>query len=105
MLELLHMLGKQVFVGVAEDDIDTFYFTDFLRIDLRKAAHHCHYGIGVSIYGMVYGGAAFLFGNGGNCACVDDINICNTFKINHLIATLDKLAHHVRTFGEIQLTA
>lgn len=102
---LFHMVKQIVLLVIAEDDVDAFDFLDFSCRILGKAADDGHNGIGVEHRGLADGVAAFLLGDGGDGAGVDDVEVGLLVEINRFPSCIVEFAEQVRGFCKIKFAS
>jgi len=100
--QVFHVVQQVVLLVVAEDDVDPFDFLDFSRRILGETADDGHNGVGVERCGLADGVAAFLFGNGGDGASVDDIEVGFLVEIDGCPTCIVEFAEQVRGLCEIE---
>ena len=88
-------MHQVVFTVVAEDDADARYSCYLVGGILGEASNHGDNGIGVGGHGLAYGVAAFLLGDGGDGAGVDNVEVGLVGEVGLLPSFGEKTADEV----------
>ena len=97
--------GEEVLLVVAEDEGDAGDFFNLGGGHLGETSHDDDLGVGIGAVGLADGGAAFLFGDGGDGAGVDDVQVGRLMKINDCVALVGKTAQMVGRLGVVELAS
>ena len=98
-------IGKHPLAAVAVDGRNARHCGNLVVRGFSHTAYHHHLGTGILRHRLTYGVATFLFGNGGNGAGIDYVEVGHLAETDNLVTFGSQTAKEVGCFGEVEFAS